>query len=70
MNGVRAKIFKKVKPKMLQNAYLNGQQLLNLAKAYIDTMNSGKVPNVESAWTYVCKAEGEKALSDCLSFVD
>jgi len=26
-------------------------------------MNGGRVPNIESAWGYVCRAEGEKALS-------
>ena len=59
---VRNKIFKKLKPKQMQNAYLSGPQLVQLAKAYIETMNGGRVPNIESAWGYVCKAEGEKAL--------
>jgi hypothetical protein len=35
---------------------------LQLAKTYVKTMNSGSVPNIESAWNYVCLAEGEKAL--------
>lgn len=28
-------------------------------------MNSGKVPDVESAWGFVCRAEGEKAVQEC-----
>jgi hypothetical protein len=28
-------------------------------------MNSGKVPDVESAWGFVCRAEGEKAVFEC-----
>jgi hypothetical protein len=28
-------------------------------------MNSGKVPDVESAWGFVCRAEGEKAVYEC-----
>jgi hypothetical protein len=30
-------------------------------------MNGGKVPNIESAWGYVCRAEGEKALQGIVS---
>jgi hypothetical protein len=41
-----------------------------LAKAYIDLINGGKVPNVESAWGYVCKAEAERALRECLNVAE
>lgn len=33
-------------------------------------MNSGKVPNVETAWGYVCKAEGEKAMRECIHSIE
>ena len=44
---------------------MTGPMLLQLALAYVETMNSGKVPDVESAWGFVCRAEGEKAVQEC-----
>lgn len=45
---------------------MTGPMLLQLAKAYIEAINSGGVPNVESAWGYVCRAEGERAVQECI----
>ena len=29
--------------------------LVQLSKAYIESINSGSAPNIESAWHYLCK---------------
>ena len=29
---------------------------------YVDTINNGKVPTIETAWDYVCMAEAEKGV--------
>lgn len=58
----RKKIFKKVKPKTINGKFLNGSMLIELCKAYILAMNTGSMPNIESAWTYLCKNESHKAL--------
>jgi len=68
--NLRKRIFKKVKPKSLNGRLLNGSMLVEITKAYIQAINSGSVPNIESAWTYLCKMESQKALEDSLSFVD
>lgn len=62
MINVRKKIFKKIKPKTLNGKYLTGPMLAQLCRAYLDSINSGKVPNIESAWSYMCKQESYKAL--------
>lgn len=31
------------------------------------SINNGAVPNIESAWNYICKAECSKAIDECLS---
>lgn len=59
----RKKIFKKIKPKMLNGQMLNASMLIELCKAYIQAMNTGNMPNIENAWSYLCKNESQKALN-------
>ena len=54
----------RVKPKQLNNKPLNGEMLFNLAKSYVDSINSGAVPSIESSWSYICKNECQKAMMD------
>jgi hypothetical protein len=54
ISELRQKIFKKVKPKVLNGKPLTGEMILELALAYTNAINSGSVPNIQNAWTYVC----------------
>ena len=54
---LRRKIINMIKPKMLNGKSLNGEMLLNLAENYVTAINKGAVPNIENAWTYICKSE-------------
>jgi hypothetical protein len=54
---VRKKILNRVKPKKMHGKNLNGQMLYNLASNYVDAINTGAVPNIETAWTYLCQSE-------------
>lgn len=62
LNKLRNKVFKRVKPKKLNNQYLNGPMVVELAKAYVDSLNTGKVPTIENAWDYMCSEENQRAL--------
>ena len=42
---------------------ITGRVLVNLAKQYVQAFNVGSVPNIESAWTYICRNETQKALA-------
>lgn len=44
--------------------------LLEAADAYIKSINKGTVPNVESAWNYICEAENDRLLEDILLELD
>jgi hypothetical protein len=44
--------------------------LLEAAEAYIKAVNTGRVPNVENAWTYVCQQETDKAIKISINQVD
>lgn len=63
MEALRAKIFKRVRPKSLNNRFVTGETLLELCEAYTRSINTGSVPCIESAWTYVCKNETMRAQS-------
>lgn len=58
---VRKKIIQKMKPKKLNGKNLNGDMLYNLAQNYVEAINNGAVPNIETAWTYICQSECLKA---------
>lgn len=45
---------------MLNNKILTGETLLKLCISYVEAINKGAVPCIESAWKYVCQFEAEK----------
>lgn len=51
---VRKKIISKMKAKKMHGKNLNGEMLYNLACSYVEAINNGAVPNIETAWTYLC----------------
>ena len=61
---LRRKVMNRIKPKQLNNKPLNGEMLYNLAKSYVDSINAGAVPSIESSWSYICKNECQKAMMD------
>ena len=52
---LRKKVLNRVKPKTLNGKNLSGAMLCTLAESYVHAINNGAVPNIESAWTYICK---------------
>jgi hypothetical protein len=40
--------------------------ILELALAYTNAINSGSVPNIQNAWTYVCQNECHRAIEDAV----
>jgi hypothetical protein len=70
MTQLRQKIFKKVKPKVLNGRFITGEMLLELCTSYTTAINKGSVPCIESAWTYICQNETQRAFQETLAFVD
>jgi chromosome segregation ATPase len=58
---LRRKILHMIKVKTLNGSTLSGAMLLSLAENYVAAINRGVVPNIENAWTYICKSECAKA---------
>lgn len=44
--------------------------LSGLVQSYVNSINSGIVPNIQSAWTYICQNECQKALEKSLRQFD
>jgi hypothetical protein len=40
---------------------LSGEMLFNLAGSYVEAINRGVVPNIETAWSYICKSQCQRA---------
>lgn len=52
--------------KVMNGRKLTGPMLCKLAEVYISAINDGAVPNIECAWTYICRNENQKALEIAL----
>ena len=63
---LRRKVLQRVKPKMINGKALNGDMFWNLCKSYVDSINQGSIPSIESSWSYICKNECLKALDDAM----
>ena len=47
---LRRKVINRVKPKMLNGKKLTGPMLATLSASYVNSINNGAVPNIETAW--------------------
>ena len=63
---LRKKIVLRARPKIVNGAELSGDNVVELAKTYIAAINDKGVPNIESAWTYLCKAQSRKAFDKAI----
>jgi len=47
---LKTKIKNRIKHKIVNNSKINGEMLLNLTKSYINSINTGGIPTLETAW--------------------
>ena len=59
--GLRRKVINRIKAKVMHGKKLSGDMLYNLAGSYVDAINRGAVPNIETAWSYICKSQCQRA---------
>ena len=64
VHNLRRKVMQRIKAKSLNGKPLNGEMLFNLAKSYVDSINNGSVPSIESSWSYICKNECQNAMRE------
>ena len=59
-----------MRPKQLNGKNLSGNMFGTLIKSYVEAINNGASPNIESAWNYICKNECQKSMSEGLENYD
>lgn len=62
--ALRRKVLQRVKPKKINGKPLNGAMFWNLVSSYVESINKGAIPSIESSWAYICKNECLKAQDD------
>ena len=55
LDQLRPEFFEQVMT--LNGVQLNGEMFISLTKNYLSAINDGAVPNIENAWSYLCKNE-------------
>ena len=70
VTDLRKRIFKQSKVKMLNGKLITGEMMSGLLRNYISAINEGAVPNIENAWTYVCKNHCQKLFDGCFREYD
>ena len=68
--GFRKKVLTRCKAKTLNGKELNGEMFVSLTKSYLQAINQGAVPNIENAWSYLCKNECHKAELKAFEFYE
>ena len=64
IHNLRRKVLHRIKPKKMNGKCLNGSMFWNLTTSYVESINKGAIPSIESSWAYLCKNECRKALED------
>jgi hypothetical protein len=52
---LRERVLQKVKVKTINGHAINGLEWITLVELYVEAINTGAVPSIQSAWTYLCK---------------
>ena len=67
VKGLKKLIFQQVKPKYLFKDFVTGKNFSRDVTILCKFDNSGKVPSIESVWTYLCQFESEKHIKSWVS---
>ena len=73
MKGVailKDKIYRQTKPKRVLDNFMNGRMFVELADSYVQALNQGEVPHLQSAWNNVCTSNCENSIRECLKMFE
>jgi len=62
MSILKDKVLKGLPPKLLFGKSINGRAFVNLAKTYVEAINTGAVPTIRNAWSVVSELECRHAI--------
>jgi hypothetical protein len=58
--ALRKRVMGKLKPKLMKGVALTGESYLTTIKCYVEAINNGAVPNIQTAWDYMCIEQNAK----------
>ena len=61
--GLRRKVLNQMPIKKVAGAPIDASSWFRLLKLYVDAINEGRVPNIESSWHYLCLQKAEEQLA-------
>nr|CCA19932.1 guanylatebinding protein putative [Albugo laibachii Nc14] len=70
MTHIKSHLLSVVAPKQLYGQVMNGKKLAFLVKCYVNTLNSGSIPDIKAAWQYVTEASCQSALMQATACYD
>lgn len=70
MKQFLTKVANGVRPKQILGRTLNGEMFATLLLSYTEALNSGEVPEINSAWTRVISTQCNEAKQNALDFYD
>lgn len=59
--NLRRKVLGRIKPKLFKGKELDGKMYLCMLNSYLSSINSGAIPNIENAWSYMCQEKCAQA---------
>ncbi len=62
---LRRKVINQVKSKTINNQVMDGYAWASLVSQYVDAINEGAVPNIQSSWNYICRERASRTLDSC-----
>ncbi|OMJ79820.1 hypothetical protein SteCoe_20069 [Stentor coeruleus] len=62
---LRSLVMTGIKLKEINGKALDGGMFSDLIRSYVDAINSGAAPCIESTWSYLCKNQLAKLLQEC-----
>ena len=68
MNSLVEKVFDNIRPKNINGGFMNGPMFLNLAKMYIESLNSDELPNINTSWKIVIDSQMKSAFDSGLEY--
>lgn len=69
VNQLKQRIIQLCKPKQINQQYINGNMFIQLAQQYCDSINSGAVMNINSAWNNVLQIQSRDALNTAVQYI-
>ncbi|CAG9311596.1 unnamed protein product [Blepharisma stoltei] len=64
MLEVRRKVLGNINAKVMNGRELSGEMIASYLESYVESINSGVVPNLEDAWSYICQNQNRKIFEE------